>query len=37
MDKEEKINAMIKYIKDKYNCGNLYTMHLQNCYGDWVE
>ncbi len=37
MDKEEKIKAMIKYIKDKYNCGNLYTIHCQNYCGDWIE
>lgn len=30
MDKEEKIKAMIKYIKDKYNCGTyiLYTGNI---------
>ena len=29
MDKEEKIKAMIKYIKDKYNCSTLYTIQAR--------
>lgn len=37
MSKEDKYNALVAYIKNKYNCGNQFTIHCQHYNSDWVE
>lgn len=37
MRKEDKYNALVAYIKNKYNCGNQFTIHCQHYNSDWVE
>ena len=37
MSKEDKYNALVSYIKDKYNWGNQFTIHCEQYNMDWVE